>query len=298
MGWDFETVVGPLETITEGPAWDGSGILFTNMRKNRILHYNPETRETTLFKKNTNEANGLMFDSQGHLYACEGVGRRMVRYETNGSVITLADGFRGKRLNSPNDLAIDRLGRIWFTDPRYGDRSDMELDHDSVFRLNHEPDGSHSIKRITYDTTRPNGILLSPNQDTLYVAETNMDTESNRELRSYPINDDGSLGKYLVLHDFAPHRSIDGMCLDTDGNIVAAAGWWESGPGPMIYVFSPTGEVIESHPLPEDKPTNCTFGDIDLRTLYVTTTGGHLLRARTERQGHLLYPNIELKAAS
>ena len=298
MSWNFETVVGPLGTLTEGPAWDGSGILFTHIRKNRILRYNPQTRETTLFKENTNEANGLMFDDQGHLYACEGVGRRIVRYETNGSVTALADRFHEKRLNSPNDLAIDKSGRIWFTDPRYGNRSNMELAHDSVFRLDPEPDGSNSIKRVTYDTTRPNGILLSPNQNTLYVAETNIDAEHNRELRSYSINDDASIGEYVVLHDFAPHRSIDGMCLDTEGNIVATAGSLESGPGPMIYVFSPTGEVIERHPLPADKPTNCTFGDIDLRTLYVTTTSGHLLRARTERQGHLLYPNFELRAAS
>ena len=79
------------------------------------------------------------------------------------------------------------------------------------------------------------------------------------------------------------------MCLDTDGNIVATAGFEQSGPGPMIYVFAPSGRVIETHPIPEDRPTNCTFGDSDLRTLYVTA-GGSLYRARTDRQGLLLYP--------
>jgi gluconolactonase len=81
------------------------------------------------------------------------------------------------------------------------------------------------------------------------------------------------------------------MCLDTEGNIVATAGYRESGPGPMIYVFSPTGEVLETHPMPEDRPTNCTFGGPDLTTLYVTTGGGHLFQTRTERQGRLLYPS-------
>jgi gluconolactonase len=143
---------------------------------------------------------------------------------------------------------------------------------------------------VTFDTTRTNGLLVAPDQHTLYVAQSEYGEHKMRELRAYPINDDGSLGAYCVLHTFYPHRGIDGMCLDTEGNIVATAGWDESGPGPMIYVFSPTGRVLETHPVPVDRPTNCTFGDSDLRTLYVTTASGYLLRARTPRQGHLVYP--------
>ena len=86
-------------------------------------------------------------------------------------------------------------------------------------------------------------------------------------------------------------RGVDGMCLDTNGNIIACAGWEEAGPGPMIYVFAPSGRVLETHPVPVDRPTNCTFGDADLGTLYVTSGGGHLFRVRdTGRRGWLLYP--------
>ena len=125
----------------------------------------------------------------------------------------------------------------------------------------------------------------------LYVAQSEYgdSDDKKRELRGYPINDDGTVGEHEVLHNFFPHRGIDGMCLDTEGNIVATAGWEESGPGPMIYVFAPNGRVLETHPLPTDRPTNCTFGDADLQTLYVTA-GGCLYRVRTERKGYLIYP--------
>ncbi|MBI4639685.1 MAG: SMP-30/gluconolactonase/LRE family protein [Candidatus Tectomicrobia bacterium] len=290
MSWQFELVV-ELSSITEGPAWNGEALLFTNIQTSRIMRYDPKSGQCTVFRTETNRANGLILDRDGQLYGCEGGGRRMVRYERDGTTTVLADRFEGRRLNSPNDLAIDAQGRVWFTDPRYGDdRADMELDHESVFRLDPQPDGSWTIKRMTYDTTRPNGILISPDQKTLYVAQSEYGEDKKRELRAYPIKDDGTLGKYEVLHNFAPHRGIDGMCLDTEGNIIATAGWQQSGPGPMIYVFAPSGRVLETHPVPADRPTNCTFGGEDLGTLYVTTGGGHLFRARTERQGWLLFP--------
>jgi gluconolactonase len=159
-----------------------------------------------------------------------------------------------------------------------------------VYRLNPQSDGSYSIARVTFDTTRPNGVLFSLDHKTLYVAQSGRDPDEKRELRAYPVKDDGSLDKYVVLHDFGAHRGIDGMVLDTEGNIVATAGNRRSGPGPAIYVFSPSGEVIERHPLNHDQPTNCTFGGPDLTTLYVTTGEGFLLRAFTERQGRLHYP--------
>jgi len=105
------------------------------------------------------------------------------------------------------------------------------------------------------------------------------------------VRPDGSLGRYAVLHTFGsdyrgPQRGVEGMCLDDDGNIVACAGWRESGPGPMIYVFSPEGAVLESHPFPADRPNRCCFGGSDLRALYVTDQEGHLYRAKTERRGY------------
>ena len=292
--WDFEQLA-EFPTLIEGPAWDGSGLLFTEIAASRIQRYDPETGECAVVREDTNLANGMIFDQNWQLYACEGgkddSGRRIVRYDPGAEAVVIVDNYEGKRLNSPNDLAIDSQFRIWFTDPRYSDdRHTMELDHESVFRADPMPDGSWMIHRVTFDTTRPNGLLVSPDESTLYVAQSDYGTDRKRELRAYPINEDGSLGEYSVLHDFGPHRGIDGMVHDVDGNIIACAGWQKSGPGPMIYVFSPTGRVLETHPVPADRPTNCSWGDADLRTLYVTCGSGHLFRARTNYRGKLWYP--------
>jgi gluconolactonase len=293
MAWRFEEVAGPFG-FTEGPAWDGQRLLFSDIPTHRILSFDPATHEVTTAYEDTHEGNGLMFDANGRLYGCQGGsgGRRIVRYEPDGSATVIADRFEGKRLNSPNDLAFDAEGRLWFTDPRYGDfRDDMELDHESIFRLDPDPDGGWTLHRVTWDTTRPNGLLISPDGSTLYVAQSEYGVDRKRELRSYPILPDGSVGEYQVLHNFYPHRGIDGMCLDAEGNLVATAGWQESGPGPMIYVFAPNGRVLETHPVAYDRPTNCTWGGPHLTTLYVTTGTGHLLAVETERRGYLLYPS-------
>jgi gluconolactonase len=289
MTWTFELVAGPFN-FTEGPAWDGQAVLFTDIYNNRIMRYDPNSGNCTVFRTGTNEANGLMFDKNGQLYACEGGGRRMVRYNADGSTTVIADHFEGKRLNSPNDLAFDRQGWLWFTDPRYGDKEDdLELDHQSVYRADPQADGGWQLHRVTYDTTKPNGLLISPDQKWLYVAQSHYGEGNKRELRAYPLNDDGTVGPHQVMHNFYPHRGIDGMCLDIEGNIIATAGWQQSGPGPMIYVFAPNGRVLETHPVPVDRPTNCTFGDADLKTLYVTASA-RLFRVRTEHLGYLIFP--------
>lgn len=293
MSWDFELVAGPLSNLTEGPAWDGHTLLFSDIPNSRIMRYDPQSGGCSVMRTATNQANGLIFDAQGRLYACEGGARRVVRYNPDGSTDVLADRFEGKRFNSPNDLAFDALGRLWFTDPYYGATpEDLELDHRSVYRLDPQPDGGWSLHRVTFDTTNPNGLLVTPDMRWLYVAQSEYGEGKPRELRAYPINSDGSVGPYEVLHNFYPHRGIDGMCLDSAGNIVATAGWLQSGPGPMIYVFAPNGRVLETHPVPVDRPTNCTWGDQDLRTLYVTASG-HLFRVRTEHTGYLVYPPTE-----
>lgn len=296
MSWEFELLLEPT-SITEGPAWDGSGLVFTDINRSRILRYDSVSGDIVPYRTGTNRANGLMFDKDGHLYGCEqGTpdeegGRRIVRYEADGGTTVICDQYEGKKFNSPNDLAIDEQGCIWFTDPRYGDnRNDMELDHESVYRAKPQADGSWSVTRMTHDTTAPNGLLLSPDNKTLYVAQSKYGEGEKRELRAYPILADGTLGAYQVLHNFYPHRGIDGMCLDIEGNIVATAGWELSGPGGMIYVFAPNGRVLETHPVPCQRPTNCTFGDEDLQTLYVTSIEGHLLRTRTTSKGRLHYP--------
>ena len=293
MSWEFEKIAGPFSFLTEGPAWDGDGgLLFSDIPNSRIMRYEPASGSCVDFRSGTNEANGLMFDRDGQLYACEGGGdgRRIARYDADGKTTVIVDRFEGHRLNSPNDLAFDRHGSLWFTDPRYGDVvDDLELDHQSIFRLDPTADGDWQQTRVTFDTTKPNGLLVSADRTWLYVAQSHVLEGTAKELRAYPIRADGSLEAYSVLHNFYPHRGIDGMCLDTHGNIVATAGYEQGGPGPMIYVFAPTGRVLSTHPLPADRPTNCTFGDTDLQTLYVTASGC-LFRARTEHKGYLIYP--------
>jgi gluconolactonase len=205
----------------------------------------------------------------------------------------LASNWEGKRLNAPNDLVLDSQGRIWFTDPRYGSQEGRELDHCSVYRLTPNEDGSvpWQIERMTYDTTRPNGLLLAPDERTLFVANSDFLPGSIRQLRAYPINTDGSLGDHTVLYDFGDARGIDGMCWDTEGNFVATCGWPESGPGPRVAVLAPDGTLQEEHPVPEGGPTNCVFGGPDLTDLYVTTLQGHLYRiSNTGRRGILQPP--------
>ena len=299
MSWDFIAVQGPFGGTSEGPAWDGESLLFTHIPESKIYRFNPKTSTTEVFRENTNCANGLMFDESGNLYACEGGGRRVVRYESDSTEV-LAESYEGSRFNVPNDLAIDIQGRVWFTDPFYEgaggpwseDRSNKELDHDSVYRIDMTDGKSTAVSRVTEDTTRPNGLLFSLDYQTLYVAQSGRLQEEERQLRAYPVNSDGSLGSHEVIHDFGEHRGIDGMVLDADGNIVATAGYKAGGPGPLIYVFSASGEVLETHPTPFDRPTNCSFGGEDLSTLYVTTGDGFLLRAFTERQGRLNFPKI------
>jgi gluconolactonase len=271
--------------------------LYTRIQQSRIMRFDAASGACTVYRENTNCANGLTFDVQGRLYGCEGGAtvdaRRVVRYESDGSVSVLADRYEGKRLNIPNDLVVDPDGSVWFTDPFYEgaagpwslDRAHKELEHDSVYRLDPQPDSRYSITRVTFDTTRPNGLLFSLDCGTLYVAQSGRGPDEARQLRAYPVKADKTLGPYQVLHDFGANRGIDGMRLASDGSIIAAAGWELGGPGPMIYVFSPAGEVVETHPVPCRRPTNCAFGGDDLTTLYVTTIEGFLFRTRTNRAG-------------
>jgi gluconolactonase len=300
MEWKFDLVAGPYGGVTEGPTWDGESLLFTNIHNSIIFRYDPRSGEVSEFRRYTNRTNGLAFGPDGRLFGCQSGSRRMVEFKPDGSTAPLEYRLDGHFHNQPNDLAIDSQGRIWFSDPwsqtpPLGPRIEPMLDHASVLRLEQRADRSWFMRRMTFDTKGPNGVLLSKDGRALYVAES-MRTVYRRELRAYPVLDDGNLGPYTVLHTFGddhrgPQRGIDGMCLDSDGNIVACAGSYASGPGPMIYVFSPQGRVLETHPVPVDMPTNCTWGGPDLSELYVTTLEGHLFRVReTGRKGWLIYP--------
>lgn len=273
---EFECVAGPY-SFTEGPVWDGERIIFTDIPPSRIMAFDPTTGNSDVLIKDTEKANGLARDSAGRLFGCQDAGRRVVRFNTDGSRTVVAETFEGRRLNSPNDLSIDRTGRIWFSDPRYGpNRDDMELDHESVYLATPEGDG-YRLARATFDTIRPNGVLLDADQTTLFVAESPKAPEGTRELRAYPIGDDFTLGVPEVLFDFGDHRGVDGMTVAPDGSLLVACGWVASGPGPRIAVFGPDRTLTVEYPTPAN-PSNLCFGGPAGRDLYVTGADGTLLR--------------------
>ena len=300
MRWKFELLLKPSAVpLTEGPVWDGEYLYFTHIRASRIMRYDPRSGAITEWRSGTNRTNGLAFDARGRLFGCCSGGRSIVRFDPDGRNVVIADRLDGKKLSTPNDLAIDRKGRIWFTNPvneGNWDKTEIEeLDHRSVLRADPQKDGKYTVTRVTFDTTQPNGILVSRDQTTLYVAESGSKRGIARELRAYPVQEDGSLGTFRTLFTWGEdakgvHRGIDGMCLDSEGNIVATAGYEDAGSGPMIYVFSPTGRVLETHPLPSVRPTNCCFGGPDLTTLFLTTGEGHFFKAQTDRVGWAMYP--------
>ncbi|HWP60179.1 MAG TPA: SMP-30/gluconolactonase/LRE family protein [Candidatus Acidoferrales bacterium] len=298
MAWKFEPVAGPCKGPTYGVAWDGGGVLFSASGESSILRYDPAAGVVTEFRRYMAGVKGLGFDREGNFYGCQASSRRIVRFNRDGSTAPMEHKLDGKFHNHPYALACDAQGRIWFSDPidpapTRGPQLFGPLPHQSVLRLEKRTDGRWQIKRMTYDTRCPGAILISRDQQTLYVAENGADKQ---ELRAYPIQPDGSLGAFVVLHSFGSdyrgaHRGIGGMCEDAEGNIVACAGSNKSGPGPMIYIFARSGRVLETHPTPFDEPLMCAFGDAGLDALYVTSQGGHLYRARaTARQGALLYP--------
>jgi gluconolactonase len=302
MTWTFELIDPPYGQVSEGPVWNGEYLLFTHIQQSRILKYDPAAGALSTYLSSSDHTNGLAYDAQGRLYGCQGGdtenARRVVRFEAGGKVTVIADRWQGKRLNIPNDLVVDPAGRVWFTDPFYEgaagpwsvDTTYKDLDHDSVYRADPQADGSWRLDRVTFDTTRPNGLLFSLDGKILYVAQSGRRPDEKRQLRAYPVKDDLSLNAAEVLHDFGEHRGIDGMALDREGNIVATAGWENGGPGPSIYVFSPSGKVLERHPVPCKRPTNCAFGGPNHSTLYVTSTEGHLFRAETGRPGRVMFP--------
>ena len=288
MSWNFENAAPVIGSITEGNAWDGELMLYSNISMNRIMSYDPDTGLVEVWREDTEGTNGLNFDTEGRLFGCAGDGRKIVRFDPNGDMVTIVDRLDGRRINSPNALAITPSGSIYFSDRVGHTNPEVGIRFSAIISAEPQDDGTYAAVRRTFDTSMPNGLLFSSDYRTLYVAQSDYRASEKIELRAYPVNDDGSLGDYEVLHDFGPHRGIDGMTLSSEGNIVACTGWEISGPGGMITVFDPKGRIIETHPTPAERPTNCTFVGEDL---YVSSIEGHLLVARnTGMTGYLLWP--------
>jgi gluconolactonase len=269
--------------FTEGPACGPGFCIYFSDIGNRIMRFSPDTKKTTVFREPSGRANGLDFDPLGRLVAAEGANtggnRRITITEKDGTLRTLADRWNGKRFNSPNDLTIDTLSRVYFTDPRYVGQEPREINSESVYRA--DPDGT--VTQIISDVQKPNGIVLAPDMKTLYVADSN--PGGNQHLLAFPLNKDGSLGDKKLLHDFGLGRGIDGMCVDIRGNIYGAAGDGKAG---GIYVFHhDDGEQLAFIPVPET-PTNCVFGDRDHKSLYITA-GKSLYRIKLKVEGFAVF---------
>jgi len=201
--------------FTEGGAMaeDGS-ILFSDIG-DRIMKYDPGTGKATVFREPSGRANGLIFDPSGRLIAAEGANtggqRRITITERDGRVRTLADRYRGKRFNSPNDVAVDRQGRVYFSDPRYVGSEPRELDFGGVFRIGQ--DGT--VTRLETTAYKPNGLAISPDGKILYVADNG---PRRRVLLALDLDENGDVSHPRVTHDFGDDRGIDGMTVTTDGS--------------------------------------------------------------------------------
>jgi gluconolactonase len=222
-------------SFTEGGALaeDGS-ILFSDIG-NRIMRFDPKTGKSTVFREPSGRANGLIFGNRGQLIVAEGAntggGRRVSITERDGTVRTLADNYGNKRFNSPNDVAVDRQGRVYVSDPRYVGSESRELDFEGVFLI--RPNG-FTIPLLT-TAIKPNGLAISPDGKTLYVSDNG---SRRRVLIAAELGPDGKADHPRVIHDFGAGRGIDGMTVTIDGRIVAAAG---SGDKAGVYIFSPEG---------------------------------------------------------
>jgi len=267
----------------EGPAWGPDDYLyFTDVRGSRIWRRHPE-HGLELFRDPSGRAFGLAFDLDGGLLVCEsgehgpGGGRRLSRIDVrSGELSVVVDRFDGRRLNGPNDVCVDAHGRIYFTDPRYGDRSDLELDVEGVYLV--APGGAVTRILDQSNIERPNGIAVSPDAQTLYVVDTNYDVGGNRKIWAFDLDDEGFPSGQRIVFDFAPGRGGDGMEVNSDGTLYICAGIARpSFPGettlyePGVYVIAPDGTLQGVIPVPEDRISNCCFAGEDLRTLVVTS---------------------------
>jgi gluconolactonase len=277
--------------FTEGPTVDRDGsVYFTELVFQRIMKLDAKG-VLTVFRENSNNANGLLIDPQGRLIACEGAGStrmgvpqkfkpQVTRTDLEtGKIEILADNYQGKPFIGPNDVTIDSKGRLYFTD----------LPGGAVYRL----DAPGRVSKILAppDIQRPNGLQVSPDDRTLYVIEANQAEGGARMIRAFDLSPEGTASGMRVHYNFYPGRSADGMSIDTQGNLYASAGMGQlRGTSETldtktgIHVIAPDGKLVKFIPIAEDYITNNAFGGPDMRTLYVTA-GKTLYRLRTEIPG-------------
>lgn len=266
----IDRVVGGFQ-FTEGPIWHPDGFLFfSDIPASIIYQWTPGSPEADVYRTPSGHSNGLTLDREGRLLACEH-DRRVSRTGLDGTVVTLAERYRGKRLNSPNDIVVRSDGSVYFTDPPYGlpkQQEGKELDANGVYRL--DPDGTLALLDDTF--VRPNGLAFSPDEKTLYV-----DDSQQGHIRAFDVRPDGTLSNgrlFAELKDPGKEGVPDGMKVDVEGNVFC------TGPG-GIWILSPGGELLGKIETPE-VPANLAWGDADLKTLYITaSTSVYRIRVKT-----------------
>jgi len=290
----------------EGPAWHPALGLLTSGGGH--IYRRDRDGQQSIFRENAG-TNGLLFDREGRLVMCEPARRRVSRLDKFGEPVVLAEIYEGKRFNQPNDLTIDSKGRIYFSDPKYGERESMEIVDaagkkiEGVYRI--DPDGKVT-RIITHEVDRPNGLVITPDDKYLFVADNNNNAIPNertgagaRKLFRFNLQSDGSvdLASQTLIHDWKNTRGPDGMKLDSAGRLFVAAGLNKQSPPyeiqdkptAGIYVFSPAGELLQFIAIPRDETTNCAFGGDDLKTLFITA-GGSLWSIPVITPGRPVWP--------
>ena len=256
----------------EGPVWFAAGryLLMSDIPNNRILRYDEPGDHVSVFRQPSNNSNGHTVDRQGRLVSCEHLARRVTRTELDGSITVIADSYKGKRLNSPNDVVVKSDGSIWFTDPSYGilydyegGRADSEIGACNVYRV--EPD-TGAISVVADDFDKPNGLAFSPDEKFLYIADTGASHRANgpKHIRKLAVHADGkTLGTSKLFADCTAGL-FDGFRVDEAGRI-----WTSAGDG--VHCYDPDGTMIGKLRIPE-LVSNVCFGGTKLNRLYICGT--------------------------
>jgi gluconolactonase len=283
--------------FTEGPAMGPDGFLYfsditspaqSGNQAGYIWRLDPGTRHAEIWRSPSGMSNGLAWDAEGRLVAALGAnfgGRAIVRTDlSTGRSVFLAGLYNGRSLNSPNDLVLDAAGRVFFTDPRYVGHEPVEQPVEGVYRI--DPDGA--VTRIIDDAGKPNGIAISPDGRTLYVASSEWPARTGfNAVLAWDLGDDGSVSNIRTLVDFRPDAGPDGMAVDVEGNLYTA----RPSADPGVYVVSARGDELAYLRLP-DNPTNVAFGTGQhARTLFITA-GPRVYAVPTSRAGYHGHPGV------